>query len=108
MNAVSFECDAADFLAIRKIAERAIRDSGESKRRMPTCGTREYLKQLEMEIEMDVTAVHCNGCPLDLEKLLAFDAFNFAHDINGIRRHLNRQTGKLEDFFLPRCAMRST
>lgn len=42
--------------------------------------------------------------PLDFEKLLAFDNFNFAHDICGIQAHMNRATGKIEDCFLPRCA----
>lgn len=53
---------------------------------------------------MDLAATHANGCKLDLDKLLAFDNFNFAHDVFGIREHLDRKTGKLKDFFLPRCA----
>ena len=59
------------------------------------------------DTEMDVAAVHCNGCPLDLPKLLEFDDFNFAHDIIGIRRHLDRETGELKNHFLPRCAGRA-
>lgn len=39
---------------------------------------------------------------LDLDKLLAFDAFNFAHDIFGINKHMNHQTFKLDNCFLPR------
>lgn len=57
-----------------------------------------------LSIKMDINACHCNGCPLDLEKLLAFDDANFFHDLYGIRRHINRKTGQLEDCFLPRCA----
>lgn len=53
---------------------------------------------------MDLEAVHCNGCPLDFERLLSFPDADFGHDVFGIRRHLNRSTGKLEDYFLPRCA----
>jgi len=41
---------------------------------------------------------------LDFEKLLEFDGFNFAHDIYGISKHLNRLTLKLENCFLPRCS----
>lgn len=52
--------------------------------------------------EMDVTACHCNGCPLRLEELLAADDFNFMHDMAGIRNHIDRETGKLMDHFLPR------
>lgn len=54
--------------------------------------------------DMDITATHANGCPLKLRELLAADAFNFSHDIFGIRRHLNRRTGALENCFLPRYA----
>lgn len=54
---------------------------------------------------MDLTAVHANGCPLDLEKLAKADNFNLLHDVFGIARHLDRKTGKLRDFFDPRCSL---
>lgn len=58
-------------------------------------------------MSMDLEA--CNMvCPLDLDKLLAFDDFNFSHDVCGIANHLNRETGELEDFFVPRCSKPST
>jgi hypothetical protein len=53
--------------------------------------------------DMDISAAHAT-CPLDLVRLLEADNFNFGHDMAGIRDHLNRETGKLERFFLPRCA----
>ena len=53
---------------------------------------------------MDLCAVHANGCPLKLSDLLAADEANFAHDVFGIRRHINRDTGQLEDCFVPRYA----
>lgn len=53
---------------------------------------------------MNVTACHLNGCPLDLEGLRAADDFNFAHDMLGIDKHINRETGRLMDHFLPRFA----
>ena len=56
-----------------------------------------------LDCAMDITAAHLNGCPLDFDKLLEFDDFNFAHDVFGIRRHINRESGQLEDCFLPRC-----
>jgi len=46
---------------------------------------------------MDLTAVH-EKQPLRLADLLAADQFNFVHDVAGIARHLNRNTGKLESF----------
>lgn len=53
---------------------------------------------------MDIEACHCNGMPLQLDKLLAADDFNFAHDVFGIRAHINRSTGSLEGCFVPRYA----
>ena len=52
---------------------------------------------------MDLEAANMT-CPLDFKKLLAFDDFSFMHDISGIHKHLNRDTGKLVNCFLPRCA----
>lgn len=53
---------------------------------------------------MDVEFVHINT-PLDLNGLLEADDENFAHDISGIRRHLNRDTGELRDCFCPRYTL---
>jgi len=41
---------------------------------------------------------------LDFEKLLSFDDFNFYHDMFGIHNNLDRNTGKLKNHFVPRCA----
>lgn len=54
---------------------------------------------------MDLKACHANGTPLDFEKFLGFDDLNFVHDFMGIRNHMDRNTGKLVDFFVPRCAV---
>lgn len=51
---------------------------------------------------MDITAVHANGNPLKLAELLATDDFNFTHDVFGITRHIDRETGKLGGCFVPR------
>jgi hypothetical protein len=42
--------------------------------------------------------------PLDLERMLAAEPFDFGHDFFGIRHHMNRRTGVLEDCFVPRFA----
>lgn len=55
-------------------------------------------------LNMDLTACHCNGCPLDLQRLLEAPLSDFGHDIYGIRRHINRETGQIEGCFLPRFA----
>ena len=57
-------------------------------------------------IVMDLNAVHCNGCELQLAALLAADDGNFSHDVFGITRHIDRGTGQLKDSFLPRYAAR--
>ena len=56
----------------------------------------------KLDALMDIDACHSNGCPLKLQELLVADNANFAHDIFGIRRHLDRTTGELGDCFLPR------
>jgi hypothetical protein len=42
--------------------------------------------------------------PLDLELLFAADDGNFAHDLFGIVRHIDRSTGAMRDCFVPRFA----
>lgn len=60
-----------------------------------------------MSLCMDIAAADgVNGnAPLDLARLLEVDTFNFNHDIAGIMRHIDRETGTLGDCFVPRCAM---
>lgn len=55
-------------------------------------------------VSMDITAAHANGCTLDLDGLLDADGFNFAHDVTGITRHIDRETGQIVGGFLPRFA----
>lgn len=57
-----------------------------------------------LSAHMDLAACNANGCPLDFDKLMAFDDMSFAHDVFGIERHIDRETGKLTDHFRPRCA----
>ena len=58
-----------------------------------------------ISIMMDITACHCNGNKLDLEKLLSADKFNFNHDIFGISNCISRLTGELKNCFVPRCSI---
>ncbi len=53
---------------------------------------------------MDIYACHSSGCRLQLDTLLSADDGNFAHDVFGIRRHIDRKTGRLQNCFLPRYA----
>ena len=92
---INFKSTPADAAIIRKLAIRA--------RALET----EHGGQArdQMDWVMDFTATHLNGNPLDLEKLLKADDFNFMHAAFGICRHLDRETGALGDFFSPRCSL---
>ena len=89
----SFNVNRTDAELIHRIVDRAI-------------GVAEtaQIRYSRMDWEMDFAACHANGCPLQLKELLAADAADFAHDVFGIRHHLDRETGKLGDCFRPRFA----
>lgn len=93
-NAISFTVSDDDMDLIHQITSRAVKLG---------LINRNYSK---MTCNMDLTAAHANGNPLRLANLLAADDFNFMHDVCGIARHLNRDTGKLENFFSPRFSRR--
>jgi hypothetical protein len=88
--AVSFEVSKPDQELIFRIAERADEVGLISRRTYP-----------KITCVMDLTAVHTKT-PLRLNELLDADQFNFVHDIAGIARHLDRDTGNLGGFFTPR------
>ena len=55
-------------------------------------------------VVMDLLVLYDTGVKMRWEELLNAPALDFMHDINGINRHLNRNTYKLEDGFCPRYA----
>ncbi len=75
-----------DAILIAKITKRANR-------------YRKGIKRLTLY--MDLVMVHWHY-GLRLADLLAADEANFVHDISGITRHLDRETGGLMNCFLPR------
>ena len=91
MAQVSFDTTAEESQVIAQIVGRAL--------------PRILDRPARPALAMDITAAHANGCPLDLVGLLAADDFNFAHDIGGIQRHIDRETGRLGGHFLPRFAL---
>ena len=91
---ISFKTTKEETQIITKIAQRANAAAKEVGLDYPV-----------MDAHMDISACHANGCPLKLSELAEADDFNFAHDVFGIRRHINRKTGQLEDCFLPRYAV---
>ncbi len=62
-----------------------------------------------INLVMDLTAADgVNGNrPIDWDRLLAADDFNFMHDIGGISRHIDRSTGRIGGHFLPRCTLKA-
>jgi hypothetical protein len=54
-------------------------------------------------IAIDLVMAH-RMQPLDLELLLAAADGNFAHDVFGIMRHIDRNSGVMRDCFVPRFA----
>jgi hypothetical protein len=59
-------------------------------------------------LQMDLCAADgVNGNPpIDWPKLFAASDATLIHDVAGIARHMNRRTGKVSGFFLPRCTMK--
>lgn len=98
--AVSFDVSRADSALIKACVDRLTKSHGER-------GKRNQFQVAGRTVQdwlMDLTAVHANGCPLRLAKLCEADDFNFLHDMYGIARHLDRDTGKLGGCFVPRFA----
>lgn len=60
-----------------------------------------------LSLAMDIAAVHANGCSLRLDDMLTGDRYDFLQDVDGIIRHINRETGQLEGFH-PHFAQRTT
>jgi len=61
--------------------------------------------QIASQLDISLTLHYSGQCvPLDLERLLAFDEFNFLHDVCGMLHHMDRRTCELDPAFLPRCA----
>ena len=100
MREVSFDVTDEEQALIGQIVERAVQEGYCQGKRAP----RHWYSRLTMT--MDLTATNANGCPMDFERLLAADGLNFIHDIGGIARHMDRDTGKLGGHFRPRFAKR--
>jgi hypothetical protein len=83
---ISFELQREDARLVALIARRA----------------NTQLNMNALDVSMDVAACHANGNRLDLKGLLSAPDEQFSHDIFGIHRHLDRSTGRLKDFFVPR------
>jgi hypothetical protein len=101
--AIAFGTTDTEFSLISKIADRV---QAMEMNRPPR------LRRDRMSIVMDFAAVQNGSTPLDLQRLLDADDFNFAHDAFGIERHLDRDDAsptacELLNCFLPRCTKKS-
>lgn len=94
-NEISFHVRRDEMELIDRIASRAL-----------NLAVFHRIPHKKHDFSMDITCVHANGNPLRLRELLEADEFNFAHDVFGIYRHLNRETGELENCFRPRFSSR--
>ena len=94
MKETSFDVSISDGKKIDQIVVRAAGLLGDD-----TIGSR-------LDLSMDLTACHANGCPLDLDALLQAERYDFVHDVAGIARHIDRTTGTLRNCFSPRYAVR--
>lgn len=98
---MNFKISADEYTLAGRIAQRAV---GIAEAQQPHL-KRNRLNELRRTFFMDITAVHKNLFRLRLQELLDSDNFNFTHDVFGIYQHLNRETGKLENCFVPRFAL---
>jgi hypothetical protein len=94
MAEINFDTNKEDTKLIVKIAHRAGSIKAWQNRQIDT-----------MDLSFVLAAVHLNGCPLDLQKLLDAPQADFTHDILGMLQHINRDDGSLNDFFDPRCSL---
>lgn len=103
MSFVRFDCTKEDTLLICVIIDRAIDIMINSSTRTMQ---RQVARDLDVtSVHMDISACHCNGCPLLLKEWVECPSvLDFMHDFHGIRRHIDRETGKLLHHFRPRFA----
>ena len=91
MDQVSFEATDREVASVNACVKR-----GQDLKIIPRGG--------RLHHAMNLLAVNANGNPIDFDRLLGFDDFNFTHDVLGIDRHLDRDTGQLNNMFRPRSS----
>jgi hypothetical protein len=91
---VSFAVSDTDASLIDEIVTRAL-----------TLARKQGVKLDRVSLSMDITACHANGCRLRLNELLCANPFDFSHDVFGIHKHMDRETGQLTDCFSPRYGL---
>ena len=84
---VEFNCTLDEMELVSKIVDRAVG---------------RWTNIDRMSLMMDLEATHSNGCELEFRLMLKADDYNLSHDIFGIMKHIDRETGELTDCFIPR------
>lgn len=92
MKEINFDVSSYDAAVIDAISDRVYS-------RVSNC------YRTRLELVMDITATHANGNPLRLDDMLIGSDMDLLHDVYGIHRHLDRRTGKLGGFFVPRFSV---
>ncbi len=90
---IKFTASLKDYMTIMEISHRAVAAG---------------LYKSRIDCQMDIECTHSNGRPIRLNELRHADDPDFIHDVDGIRRHLCRETGALLNGFMPRYAVRET
>lgn len=68
------------------------------------CGAEPSLTPDKLDLIMSLEkALEFDPHALDLDTLLGFEDGDLAHDVLGVHRHLDRESGELGDGFLPRA-----
>ncbi|MCP1245388.1 hypothetical protein NKW54_05460 [Acetobacter cerevisiae] len=96
---VKFKATPAELRIIKRIGRRAAV-------LMRRHGSSQNYGAIRLSVIISLVVTHSNGCPLDLERMVKADDFNLLHDVDGINRYLNTETGRLTQCFLPRFAKR--
>lgn len=94
----SFQVSATDRALIERIVDRTLD--------IIAAGQPLAKRDRRTNLIMDLTACNANGNPMDFAKLADADDFNVMHDVGGISRHIDRDTGELLNFFSPRFSAR--
>jgi hypothetical protein len=92
---LQFNSNSRELELMSQIADRAIAFAHEM-------GYDWYRKE---DLMMDLNAFHTNAYKLDLEGLLAADLGDFGHDVFGINKYIDHDTGKTTECFVPRYAL---
>lgn len=94
MHQHNFSLSETDFRRVETIVQRFERIAG-------------ALGRERQGVIMDITACHNGACALDLAAMANGADADLAHDVAGIYRHFDRETGELRDCFTPRYAKRN-